>query len=73
MINKSVINVVLKKLQYTYAELLSITSNIELVIWRWGFGSVYRGKMKDGNKVVVKMLYASSDKGPKEFQTEVIK
>lgn len=71
MLNKSVGTVVSKKLQYTYAEVLSITSNFELVIGRGGFGSVYSGQMKDGNKVAVKMLSASSAQGPKEFQTEV--
>ncbi|XP_058747340.1 probable LRR receptor-like serine/threonine-protein kinase At4g29180 isoform X2 [Vicia villosa] len=70
MINKSVGTVVSKKLQYTYAEVLSITRNFELVIGRGGFGSVYSGQMKDGNKVAVKMLSASSAQGPKEFQTE---
>jgi len=70
MINKG--TVVSKKLQYTYAEVLDITSNLEMVIGRGGFGSVYSGQMKDGNKVAVKMLSASSAQGPKEFQTEVI-
>ncbi|KAI5442103.1 probable LRR receptor-like serine/threonine-protein kinase At4g29180 isoform X2 [Lathyrus oleraceus] len=70
MLSKSVGTVVSKKLQYTYAEVLSITSNFELVIGRGGFGSVYSGQMKDGNKVAVKMLSATSAQGPKEFQTE---
>jgi len=70
MINKG--TVVSKKLQYTYTEVLDITSNFEMVIGRGGFGSVYSGEMKDGNKVAVKMLSASSAQGPKEFQTEVI-
>ncbi|XP_058744358.1 probable LRR receptor-like serine/threonine-protein kinase At4g29180 [Vicia villosa] len=70
MLNKSVGTVVSKKLQYTYAEVLAITSNFQLVIGRGGFGSVYSGQMKDGHKVAVKMLSASSAQGPKEFQTE---
>ncbi|CAI8594646.1 unnamed protein product [Vicia faba] len=70
MINKSTGTVVSKKLQYNYSEVLSITRNFELVIGRGGFGSVYSGQMKDGNKVAVKMLSASSAQGPKEFQTE---
>jgi hypothetical protein len=72
MINKGSSTVVSKKLQYTYAEVMDITSNFELVIGRGGFGSVYCGQMKDGNKVAVKMLSSSSTQGPKEFRTEVI-
>ncbi|GAU49776.1 hypothetical protein TSUD_141660 [Trifolium subterraneum] len=70
MINKGSSNVVSKKLQYTYAEVMEITSNFELVIGKGGFGSVYCGQMKDGNKVAVKMLSSSSTQGPKEFRTE---
>ncbi|PNX62200.1 putative LRR receptor-like protein kinase, partial [Trifolium pratense] len=70
MINIGSGTVVSKKLQYTYAEVMDITSNFELVIGRGGFGSVYCGQMKDGNKVAVKMLSSSSTQGPKEFRTE---
>lgn len=71
MVNKVSPNVASKKWQYTYAEVLNITSNFEMVIGRGGFGTVYCGQMKDGNKVAIKTLSPSSAQGPKEFQTEV--
>lgn len=70
--NKGGTTVASKKWQYTYAEVLNITSNFEVVIGKGGFGTVFSGQMKDGNKVAVKMLSPSSAQGPKEFQTEVI-
>ncbi|OMO91589.1 hypothetical protein COLO4_18263 [Corchorus olitorius] len=59
-----------KKRQFTYAEVVNITGNFEDVIGKGGFGSVYRGEMKDGTQVAVKMLSASSTQGSDEFQTE---
>ncbi|XP_022730781.1 probable LRR receptor-like serine/threonine-protein kinase At4g29180 isoform X2 [Durio zibethinus] len=59
-----------KNRQFTYAEVLNITSNFQDVIGKGGFGNVYRGHMKDGTQVAVKMLSPSSTQGSKEFQTE---
>ncbi|XVE70541.1 hypothetical protein DITRI_Ditri10aG0080200 [Diplodiscus trichospermus] len=59
-----------KNRQFTYAEVLNITRNFQDVIGKGGFGIVYRGDMKDGTKVAVKMLSPSSTQGSKEFQTE---
>ncbi|XP_054785685.1 probable LRR receptor-like serine/threonine-protein kinase At4g29180 isoform X2 [Prosopis cineraria] len=59
-----------KQWQYSYAEVLEITNNFEMAIGKGGFGIVYRGELKDGNQVAVKMLSPSSSQGPKEFQTE---
>ncbi|XP_012574797.1 probable LRR receptor-like serine/threonine-protein kinase At4g29180 isoform X2 [Cicer arietinum] len=70
MVYKGVKTVESKKWQYTYTEVLEITNNFEMIIGKGGFGTVYCGQMKDGNKVAVKMLSPSSAQGPKEFQTE---
>ncbi|XP_061371272.1 probable LRR receptor-like serine/threonine-protein kinase At4g29180 [Gastrolobium bilobum] len=69
-LNKGGRTIASKNWQYTYAEVLDISSNFETVIGKGGFGIVYYGKMKDGNQVAVKMLSPSSTQGPKEFQTE---
>lgn len=60
-----------KNRQFTYAEVLNITRNFQDVIGKGGFGSVYRGDLKDGTQVAVKILSSSSTQGSKEFQTEV--
>lgn len=70
--NKEGRTVASKNWQYTYAEVLDISNNFEMVIGKGGFGAVYRGLMKDGKQVAVKMLSPSSSQGSTEFQTEVI-
>ncbi|KAG4194737.1 hypothetical protein ERO13_A06G069800v2 [Gossypium hirsutum] len=59
-----------KNRQFTYAEVLNITNNFQDVIGKGGFGTVFRGNMKDGTQVAVKMLSTSSKQGSKEFQAE---
>ncbi|XP_028807628.1 probable LRR receptor-like serine/threonine-protein kinase At4g29180 [Neltuma alba] len=68
--NKERTLVASKKWQYSFAEVLDITNNFEIVIGKGGFGTVYRGQMKDGNQVAVKKLSPLSSQGPREFQTE---
>ncbi|PPD81944.1 hypothetical protein GOBAR_DD21123 [Gossypium barbadense] len=59
-----------KNRQFTYAEVLNITNNFQDVIGKGGFGTVFRGNMKDETQVAVKMFSTSSKQGLKEFQAE---
>ncbi|KAI5074297.1 hypothetical protein GOP47_0010258 [Adiantum capillus-veneris] len=61
----------LQKLQYTYAEVLDITKNLNIKLGEGGFGPVYFGKLKDGSPVAVKKLSSSSAQGIQEFLNEV--
>ena len=56
--------------QFTYSEVLRMTSNFERVLGKGGFGTVYHGKL-DNDEVAVKMLSPSSSQGYKQFQAEV--
>ncbi|MCO5585734.1 hypothetical protein L7F22_039670 [Adiantum nelumboides] len=61
----------LKKLQFTYAEVLEITNNLHIKLGEGGFGRVYFGKLKDGSPVAVKLLSSTSAQGTHEFLNEV--
>ena len=65
MVTKS--NFKSKNQQYSYSEVVSITSNFRTIIGGGGFGKVYLGKLKDETQVAVKLLSASSNQGYKEF------
>ena len=69
MVTKS--NFKSKNQQYSYSEVVSITSNFRTIIGGGGFGKVYLGKLKDETQVAVKLLAASSNQGYKEFRAEV--
>ncbi|KAL4563864.1 hypothetical protein LXL04_027912 [Taraxacum kok-saghyz] len=56
--------------QFTYAEVAIMTNNFETAIGKGGFGTVYLGKLRNGNQVAVKLLSTSSSQGYKEFQNE---
>eukprot|EP00268_Persea_americana_P008309 TRINITY_DN1320_c0_g1_i4.p1 TRINITY_DN1320_c0_g1~~TRINITY_DN1320_c0_g1_i4.p1 ORF type:complete len:763 (-),score=72.77 TRINITY_DN1320_c0_g1_i4:218-2506(-) len=64
-----------ENIQFTYAEVLSITNNLQRCIGKGGFGTVYHGQMTNGTQVAVKLLSLQSIKSPsqgsKEFQNEV--
>ncbi|XP_060672566.1 LRR receptor-like serine/threonine-protein kinase IOS1 [Ziziphus jujuba] len=60
-----------RKRQYTYSEVLKMTSNFERVLGKGGFGMVYHGVLTDGTEVAVKMLSPSSVQGYQQFQAEV--
>ncbi|XP_039115268.1 LOW QUALITY PROTEIN: cold-responsive protein kinase 1-like [Dioscorea cayenensis subsp. rotundata] len=58
---------------YTYNELSIATEDFSPrnKIGEGGFGSVYMGKLADGNKVAIKVLSSESRQGVKEFLTEL--
>lgn len=56
--------------QFTYSEVVRITSNFQIIIGKGGFGIVYLGCL-DNTPVAVKMLSPSSVQGYREFQVEV--
>ncbi|XP_074359325.1 cold-responsive protein kinase 1-like [Apium graveolens] len=59
---------------YPYKELQIATSyfNAANKIGEGGFGSVYKGKLKDGTLVAIKVLSAESRQGVREFLTELV-
>ncbi|KAI3761609.1 hypothetical protein L1987_52030 [Smallanthus sonchifolius] len=59
----------IRKQQYTYSEVQSITDNFSVVLGKGGFGTVYHGIIDD-TQIAVKMLSGSSLQGDKEFQAE---
>ncbi|XP_020223529.1 cold-responsive protein kinase 1 [Cajanus cajan] len=58
---------------YTYKELRNATEDFSPVnkIGEGGFGSVYKGRLKDGKVAAIKVLSAESRQGVKEFLTEI--
>lgn len=60
-------------IMYTYNELKTATENFSLAnkVGEGGFGSVYKGRLKDGTVVAIKVLSATSRQGVREFLTEL--
>ncbi|KMT13207.1 hypothetical protein BVRB_4g086110 isoform A [Beta vulgaris subsp. vulgaris] len=58
---------------YTYKEVQHATENFSQAnkIGQGGFGLVYKGKLRDGTLVAVKVLSAESRQGLREFVTEL--
>ncbi|MCL7036169.1 hypothetical protein MKW94_022844, partial [Papaver nudicaule] len=58
---------------FTYRELRSATNNFHISnkIGKGGFGTVYKGVLRNGNQVAVKALSAESRQGVHEFLTEI--
>ncbi|KAF5477396.1 hypothetical protein F2P56_004040 [Juglans regia] len=58
---------------YTYKELRAATADFSQTnkIGEGGFGSVYKGRLKDGKIAAIKVLSAESRQGVKEFLTEI--
>ncbi|XP_044462487.1 G-type lectin S-receptor-like serine/threonine-protein kinase At1g11330 [Mangifera indica] len=59
---------------FNFEELMMATSNFDLAnkLGRGGFGTVYRGKLKDGLEIAVKRLSNTSGQGLQEFMNEVV-
>ncbi|GFZ17608.1 leucine-rich repeat protein kinase family protein [Actinidia rufa] len=56
---------------FTYKEIKAATNNFKEVIGRGSFGSVYLGKLQDGNLVAVKVRFDKSQLGADSFINEV--
>ncbi|XVF87956.1 hypothetical protein PTKIN_Ptkin19aG0010100 [Pterospermum kingtungense] len=58
---------------YSYKELRIATEDFSLAnkIGEGGFGSVYKGRLKNGNIAAIKVLSAESRQGVREFVTEI--
>ncbi|KAM5586218.1 cold-responsive protein kinase 1-like [Rosa sericea] len=58
---------------YSYKELQNATENFseENKIGQGGFGSVYKGTLKDGSVAAIKVLSGDSRQGSREFLTEI--
>ncbi|KAJ0047016.1 hypothetical protein Pint_04708 [Pistacia integerrima] len=58
---------------YTYGELRRATENFSVAnkIGQGGFGSVYKGRLKDGTLAAIKVLSAESRQGEREFLREI--
>ncbi|KAI8552467.1 hypothetical protein RHMOL_Rhmol06G0269100 [Rhododendron molle] len=59
---------------YTYRELSIATGGFSPAnkVGQGGFGSVYKGRLRDGTMVAIKLLSAESRQGVREFMTEII-
>ncbi|PIA42430.1 hypothetical protein AQUCO_02000106v1 [Aquilegia coerulea] len=57
-------------IRFSYKELEDATDNFVVKLGQGGFGSVYKGKLKDGTEIAVKQLEGIGQ-GKKEFRAEV--
>ncbi|XP_054778350.1 uncharacterized protein LOC129286414 [Prosopis cineraria] len=61
-------------LHFDFEELATATNNFHStnMLGRGGFGSVYKGQLKDGQLIAIKRLSKASRQGQEEFMNEVI-
>ncbi|KAG6421389.1 hypothetical protein SASPL_117940 [Salvia splendens] len=73
-INEEIFSSVEDAKLYSYRELQIATQNFNVSnkIGEGGFGSVYKGRLKDGSLVAIKVLSAQSEQGVKEFLNEIV-
>ncbi|XP_054779126.1 G-type lectin S-receptor-like serine/threonine-protein kinase At1g11330 [Prosopis cineraria] len=59
---------------YDFEELATATNNFHTtnLLGRGGFGSVYKGQLKDGQLIAIKRLSKASRQGQEEFMNEVV-
>ncbi|KAJ9679749.1 hypothetical protein PVL29_021609 [Vitis rotundifolia] len=60
----------LRPIKYTYSDIKKMTHNFKHKLGQGGFGSVYKGKLRSGHIVAVKMLVMSKANG-QDFINEV--
>ncbi|XLU33038.1 hypothetical protein S245_069104 [Arachis hypogaea] len=60
----------LAPIRYSYREIKSMTQNFKVKLGQGGFGSVYKGKLRSGPHVAIKMLKQSKTNG-QDFINEV--
>ena len=60
----------LQPIRYSYSEIKKMTDNFQDKLGQGGFGSVYKGKLRSGQIVAVKMLVVSKSNG-QDFINEV--
>ncbi|KAL3685575.1 hypothetical protein R1sor_003597 [Riccia sorocarpa] len=56
---------------FSWAKLMTITSNFSKILGRGGFGDVYQGELQGGQKVAVKVNNANTKYGEEQFLNEV--
>ncbi|XP_059635109.1 G-type lectin S-receptor-like serine/threonine-protein kinase SD2-5 isoform X2 [Cornus florida] len=57
-------------IRFQYKDLQAATNNFSVILGHGGFGSVYKGMLKDGTQIAVKKLEGVGQ-GKKEFQAEI--
>ncbi|XP_059631025.1 G-type lectin S-receptor-like serine/threonine-protein kinase SD2-5 [Cornus florida] len=57
-------------IRFEYKDLQAATNNFSVILGHGGFGSVYKGMLKDGTQIAVKRLEGVGQ-GKKEFQAEI--